>query len=177
MIQIKDYKAYIDDNKGILNLLKENNSILLSRLDDVTKVLDHICKLSRIKKDLNDDYEVIFTTGFDYIHENLESIKIYYEKYFNKDIILLKKYEKAINYILFLEDLIITISDKGKLDASKKNEINLIISSLDKKIQSFSLIDEDIYSDIDLKIETIVDDNVYYTTSYVFSLILEEMGL
>ena len=64
MIQSKDYRAYVCDNKQLIDALKENNSVLISRLSDVFKVLDHIINLERLKKNISDELEVIFETGF-----------------------------------------------------------------------------------------------------------------
>ncbi|CCY08191.1 MAG: hypothetical protein MRZ09_08255 [Coprobacillus sp.] len=178
MIQSKDYRAYVCDNKQLIDALKENNSVLISRLSDVFKVLDHIINLERLKKNISDELEVIFETGFSYIHEELEIIKIYYNNYFNKSITDLLAYENAINYLLYLEDLTEALSEKGKLTKELKQKLEEIINSLDKKIQNKELIDENVFEDYDFFIDTNVPtgDNIY-TTDYIFSLILEEMGI
>ena len=106
MIQSKDYRAYVCDNKQLIDALKENNSVLVSRLSDVFKVLDHIVNLERLKKNISDELEVIFETGFSYIHEELEIIKIYYDNYFNKSITDLLAYENAITNINILKAII-----------------------------------------------------------------------
>lgn len=178
MIQSKDYRAYVCDSKQLIDALKENNSVLISRLSDVFKVLDHIVSLERLKKTISEELEVIFETGFSYIHEELEIIKIYYNNYFDKSITDLLKYESAINYLLYLEDLTEALSEKGKLTKDLKLKLEEIINSLDKKIQNKESIDENELSDYDLFIETniLTCDNIY-TTDYIFSLILEEMGI
>ena len=121
---------------------------------------------------------MIFETGFSYIHEELEIIKIYYDNYFNKSITDLLAYENAINYLLYLEDLTEALSEKGKLTKELKQKLEEIINSLDKKIQNKELIDENVFEDYDFFIDTNVPtgDNIY-TTDYIFSLILEEMGI
>ena len=178
MIQSKDYHSYVCDSKLWRQAIKENNSVLISRLSDVFKVLDHIINLERLKKNISDELEVIFETGFSYIHEELEIIKIYYNNYFNKSITDLLAYENAINYLLYLEDLTEALSEKGKLTKELKQKLEEIINSLDKKIQNKELIDENVFEDYDFFIDTNVPtgDNIY-TTDYIFSLILEEMGI
>lgn len=175
MIQSKDYRAYLCDNTNLLNALQERNSILVSRLEDVKKVLDHICNLERIKKNISDDYVVIFETGFSYFHEELELIKIYYNNYFNKDINLLIKYQNAINYVLYLEDLSEALSEKNKLSEEGKNKFTEIIKILDNKIQNQNEITENELNDYDCIIENYLPNDNIYTTDYIYSLILEEI--
>ncbi len=176
MIQSKDYKAYIYDNNDILNILKKQNTVLQYRIEDVKKVLDHICNLERIKKDINEEFTIIFETGFSYLHETVEAIKIYYDKYLNKNQILLKKYDKAINYILFLDDYLESLKEKKLLTQEFKTKCEKIIDELENIIQNKKEFNEDLLDGfnnlLDEDISSLPD---VLTTDHIFSLVLEEL--
>lgn len=176
MIQSKDYKAYIYDSNDILNILKKTNSVLQYRIEDVKKVLDHICNLERIKKDISEELTIIFETGFSYIHETLETIKIYYDKYLNKSTNLLQKYDKAINYILFLDDYLESLKEKKLLTQEFKTKCERIIEELEKIIQEKKEFNEELLDGfnnlLDEDISSLPD---VLTTDHIFSLILEEL--
>ena len=78
MIQTKDYLSYVASNKDLLELLENNSSILYYHLKDVVYVCDYISDFfSKNKKnESNDDLNIIFETGFKYLYEQLEQIKL-----------------------------------------------------------------------------------------------------
>ena len=101
MIASSDYKHYFSDNQALINNLKNNKFVLYERFKDVIYSLDFIAENYEKYEhhESGTDFEDIFEIGFSYFHSEFEQIKIYYEEYFKKDIILLKKYDLLINLV------------------------------------------------------------------------------
>lgn len=180
MIQSKDYLSYVAGNKDLLHLLENNNSILYYHLKDVIYVCDYINNFFRKNKknDSNDDLVVIFETGFKYLYEQLEQIKIYFEKYFNKDYFLFKNYELLINYALYIDDFTECLAEKEHLTAHRKNILSTLAKDIDKLIiEKASWTDQDI-DQFNQIINSCLPSNIeILTTEDIFASIAEEIEI
>lgn len=180
MIQTKDYLSYVAGNKDLLDLLENNNSVLYYHLKDVIYVCNYISNY--IKKsnqnENNADLEVIFETGFKYLYDQLEQIKIYYEKYFNKDYFLFKHYELLINYALYIDDFTECLSEKNHLTAHRKNILSTLAKDIDKLIvEKASWNDQDI-DEFNQIINSCLPKNIeLLTTEDIFASIAEEIEI
>lgn len=176
MIQSNDFKGYLKDNHHLIMELHHHDSILISRLQDVLKVLWYICEYEEEGNLINEEQEIFFETGFSYFHEQLEMIKIYYSKYFKSDLHYMLEYERAINYSLYLGDLSEALSEKGYLTKKAENTINKLLDELEAIIREKKKIDENIFDSYDLQIENILPkDEEIHTTDFIFSLIIDEL--
>ena len=113
MIASKDYKSYLQANENLFQLIDDNSPVLHDRFHDVIIVLNYICTLEEESEPVEEEFEVIFETGFSYLHEQLETIKIYYKNYLKENLNDFKKYENAINYILMLDDFTEALKEKN----------------------------------------------------------------
>lgn len=176
MINITDYKAYIQANYNFLELLRENNSLIYDRLNDLLKVLGFIELLADQNKQIEEELELIFEVGFSFLHEQLEEIKIYYNTYFKKNLIKFKEKELLINYYLYINDLEDTLKEKDLFrDEIKgafseiKDDIELCLK--DKKEHTIEVFDG--YNQI---IEQYVPTGTL-TTLEIFAMIVEELEI
>lgn len=180
MIQSNDYKNYISDNKEILNLLEQNNSILYYHLKDVIYVCNYISDFFKKNKESSEteDLEVIFETGFKYLYEQLEQINIYYDKFFNKDYFLFKRYELLVSYTLYIDDISESLSEKEYLTSHRKNILSTLAKDIDKIIvekASWNDADIDKFNEI---INSCLPNNVeILTTEDIFASIAEEIEI
>lgn len=177
MINKKDYDAYIAQNKMFLDMLKRTSPVLYERIYDVTVVLDYITHLFDNTKRIGDELQVIFETGFSFLHEQIEEIKAYYELYFNKEGSLLNKYASFVNYNLYLNDLSETLREqRGALS----EEIILTIDNISEEIDDLMLnnkpADFGILDKYNNYLEGLIPVGTL-TTIEVFALIAEELGL
>lgn len=183
MIQSKDYLSYIQGHKEFITMLSDNNSILYYRIKDVIYVCDYIVNFFNNNKQYqkNDelgDLELIFETGFKYLHEQLEQIKIYYENYFKKDYFLFKKYELLINYCLFVEDFSEALDEKGYLNAHRKNILSTLVKNIDKIISEREAYDEKTIEDFEQTLNATIPSKVEITTTdSIFSDIADELSI
>lgn len=176
MIASKDYKSYLQANENLFQLIDDNSPVLHDRFHDVIIVLNYICTLEEESELVEEEFEIIFETGFSYLHEQLETIKIYYKNYLKENLNDFKKYENAINYILMLDDFTEALKEKNLLH----EEIETAFTDLGKKLDQIimkkeNFTDEDIdYINATIDAYIAQNDGIY-TTDYIFSLIVDEL--
>ena len=177
MINIDEYKSYFNDNYKLIKVLKENNSLTYDRLSDLIKVLNFIMEVFNGKEQVDEEFEIIFESGFAFFHEQFEQIKLYYNNYFNGKYNDFKKYEFFINYSLNLEDMIQSFEEKEALDKDGKEQINKILTEIEdiisnKKTPTLEVLD--IYNQT-LE-DLLFDKPEVLTTIEIFSRIHDELG-
>jgi len=170
---INDYKNYLKDNESIINDI--NNLNMYDRLYDAFKVMNFICAMKETQGTIDQDLTIIFETGFDFIQDTIETIKIYYNNYFNKNLKEFKKYDNAITYLLYLDDIIEVLKEKNLYTEDKLqfigNELeNILINKLEFDVKDTYKYDEAIN-------ECIGNEKDVFTTYEIFSMISEELGL
>lgn len=176
MINVQDYKAYVKQNYNFLELLRENNSYIYERLNDVLKVLGYIELLVDDETKVNEDLEVIFEVGFSYLHEQLEEIKVYYNTYFKKDYPLFRQYEQFINYSLYLDDLEEVLKEKKLYTIDTKKAIDEIAAEIENVLVNKFEPNKDLFE----KFNNLIEANVpigTLTTLEIFGMIVEELTL
>ncbi len=99
-----DYANWKFENYEFISSLVKNKSKTISRFTPVIAVVDYLYDQVVNHKNLNEDEEIIFSTGFDYIFDQFHFIKTLYEYKFNKDIKELEKYSITINLLLYIHD-------------------------------------------------------------------------
>ena len=180
MIQTLDYKNYLNINKDLITLLKDNDSILYYRFKDVIYVCNYIVeffKKNKVNSD-NEDLEVIFETGFKYLYEQLDQIKIYFEKFFNKDYFLFKKYELLINYALYIDDFSESLAEKNKLTTKRKNILTTLAKDIEKLIIEKASWDDTNIDNFNQVINSCIPNNIeILTTEDIFASIAEEIEI
>lgn len=175
-MQNKDFKNYMSDNKAIIDELFNNNSVLLLRIEDVLNVLNFISDACDKGIELEEDEDEIFETGFLFFHEQIEYIKLYYQKYFNKDIKKLLEYESLINYYLYLIDLEETLKEKSYYNNSRKKIFDDIYTEIENIITNKDDFDPFITEKYDSLIESCLpNDKDLMTLSMIFSRIADEI--
>jgi len=176
MINIKDFKSYFLQNYEFIELLRENNSLVYDRLQDLFKILGFIELMVDENKEVEEELEVIFEVGFSYLHEQLEEIKLYYNNYFNGDFLIFKKYEKFINYILYLNDLVEVLKEKAIFTDLTKKVIDDIYNGIESILTNKSKIDEKVID----KYNALLEQNVpvgTHTTLEIYGMIIEELAI
>ena len=170
---INDYKNYIKDNENLINNIKNFN--IYGRLSDALNVMNFICAMKDTQGTIDQDLVIIFETGFDYIQDTLETIKIYLHNYFNDNYKELKKYDYVINYLLYLDDITDVLKEKKLYD---ENKLKFIGETLDKVLREkleFNIDDANIF-DVAIN-ECIGNEQNVFTTYEIFSMIAEELGI
>ena len=177
MLYINDYKSYKEANKKFFDVLSTNNSMVFDRFSDILKVLGYI-ELMHDTNRVDEDLETIFETGYFYLYGQMETVKLFYHNYFNSNYEEFSKYEVLINYYLYLEDLLDTLSDDGKLiNKNVKEGIDKIIKKIDTILMEHLTYSDKMLEDINCEINSLSIKNTPLTTQEVFGMIAEERDL
>jgi len=176
MIDLKDYKAYMRDNDSFLDMLRRNDSLVYDRLRDLIKVLGYVEFLVDQGKKVEEELEFIFEVGFPFFHEQLEEIKIYYNKYCNKDYTKFKKYELLINYSLYIYELIDALKERKKYTNEAKKAFGEIQEEIEDIILNNKEEDPELLDRYNNIIESYVEVGTLSTLE-IFGLIVEELQI
>lgn len=100
-----DYANWKFENHELINALVSIKSKIISRFSHTILVVDYLYDM-RIKEDreLNPDLEVIFETGFNYIHDHFLTISEIAKTEYRNNIKEMDKNAKTINLLLYVHD-------------------------------------------------------------------------
>jgi len=149
----KDYAAWKLENQEILEQFQSNNNNIYDRLEPVYAVLNHIYDLVVEGVELDEDYELIFHSGFDYLGTQFEIVKIYYKTLFLENADDFIEYSDLLLYLIYISDV------KNDLDS---NDIDSDIPSL---------------NDLEVTLENMImerNNDIVYTTN-LFNTVFEEV--
>ncbi len=172
MINVHEYKAYMNENNDFIQAFQNMNSLTYIRLANLIKLLNIIVDIEKREKKLTDELEIIFDSGFTFLTEQIEDIKTYYYKFFDEDFDLLFKYEHLINVYLTYEDLMVSIKEQSKLDDSTKKIINDILYEIEDILRNKKELSNERYEEID---EVMMEISSQYPTVKITLEILEEI--
>lgn len=131
MINSREYEAYMKENNDFLQAFQNINSLTYIRLSNLIKLLNIIVDMDKRKKNISDELEIIFDSGFTFLSDQIEDIKIYFNNFFDEDFDLLFKYEHLINVYLTYEDLMVSIKEQSVLDVDTKKTIEHILFEIE----------------------------------------------
>ncbi|HBP26203.1 MAG TPA: hypothetical protein DD618_04555 [Acholeplasmatales bacterium] len=175
MIDTKDYRAYLKQNREWLQMLKANQSIVYERLEDVFNVLEDIDERAAKYAKIEEEYEVIFEAGFLYLHKQLETAKTIYSAYFHNDYFAFRRYEKAVNYLLYLDDLEDVLDEKEKFHGEIKDLIRNTYEKIENIIAAGGFYDDSVLDESDVVLLPYLKGIL--TTIEVYALVAEEMEI
>ncbi len=101
---LQDYANWKMENVEVLERFKHNDSVIYDRLEPVYAVLNHIYEKA-LEEELSEDLETIFQVGLNYLHNQFEIIRVYYDKLFESDCELFESFAPLVGYLLFISDL------------------------------------------------------------------------
>lgn len=172
MINSREYEAYMKENNDFLQAFQNINSLTYIRLSNLIKLLNIIVDMDKRKKNISDELEIIFDSGFTFLSDQIEDIKIYFNNFFDEDFDLLFKYEHLINVYLTYEDLMVSIKEQSKLDDSTKKIINDILYEIEDILRNKKELSNERYEEID---EVMMEISSQYPTVKITLEILEEI--
>jgi hypothetical protein len=165
-----DYANWKLENYDLIESLVKNKSKAIARFTSVIAVVDYLYDEYVKDKKLNEDLELIFSSGFDYIYDQFLMIETLLEKNFNNDINELEKYSKTINLLLYINDFQNEALNykEGTFDLNPLDDLNnKVMAYLDKKENApdeyfaiLSDITSSMFDNLDTEFHTI--DQIYY---------------
>ena len=165
-----DYANWKLENYDLIESLVKNKSKAISRFTSVIAVVDYLYDKYVEEKKLDNDLELVFSTGFDYIYDQFLMIETLLEKNFNNDINELEKYSKTINLLLYINDFQNEALNykEGTFDLKPLDDLNdKVMNYLDKHENApdeyfaiLSDITSSMFDNLDTEFHTI--DQIYY---------------
>lgn len=176
-----DFLAWEKQNEEFLEHLEHHDSILYSRIYDVLRVLDFLSMLDEDSaKDIetNEDLSIIFETGYAYLYNFVNDIKLYLENYFNNDLHKLLEFEDLVNYSLYVEEIKDNLIDENKYDEIISKEFEYILSDIENKLSKQLPFTEETFNDYDNHLESVMPmDKMYKTVDEIFVEVYEALKM
>jgi hypothetical protein len=165
-----DYANWKLENYDLISTLVKNKSKAISRFTSVIAVVDYLYDKFVNEKKLDEDLELIFSSGFDYIYDEFMMIETLLQNKFNNDFNELEKYSKTINLLLYINDFQNEALnyEEGKFDLKPLDDLNdKVMNYLDKGENApdeyfaiLSDITSSMFDNLDEEFHTI--DSIYY---------------
>lgn len=172
-----DYQNYLKEHQDILKILEKQEFFIYERIVDVISVLDAISKQARVEKKVDNEVEMTFDIGFDYLYNELIVIEEFYND-FNKDVLLFKQYDLAIDYILLINELIIILESDNKITPKAKKRLEKALETIISIIYDRKTFGEKEIEEIDNIISSSIPRGYEPDfTSFIFEDIAVEMAL
>ena len=178
MLDLTEYKEYITANKDLLSFLKEKESIIYDRFSDILKVLGYIDFTIDKYGTIEEEYEVFYEVGFGFLYNQLEEVKLYFDKYFNKSYSEFQIYEPIINYALYLDDLKLTLKEEELMNDDINQAINDVLEMIENILELKNGYNEEVFDEFNAIISSQIRiKRRILTTTEVFERIVEELEL
>lgn len=179
-----DYKSFKDENKKLIDFLVKNNSLLLNIMRPVLIVVDYLYEY-RLKNKISKDEEYIFNTGYDYLYDQFQIINTILEQILDDNYNDLKKYEKTINLLLYINDFKQEVLNDDRISNNIDSFLNLesnVYDSLNKKEEYnenyYILLNDLVYKTFDANgIELNTINDIFYNIALEYDLIKEDENI
>lgn len=173
----KDFASWKIENNDTIEQFNKNGSVIYERLEPVYVVLNHIYDLVVDKKQVDEDLEVIFEVGFNYLNTQFDIVKIYFETLFESKCEDFDKYSDMILFLLYIFDLR-TDMDNNDIN-SDIEELNDLEENIENMIMERRDDHEFINSKMNEALAIVFDllDYEYVSLIDVFVEIAENLGI
>lgn len=174
-----EYAGWLLEHEELLSKLKQLDSLLLFRFENVFNVVDHLYNKLIDDPTYNEDDHDNFSFGFHYIHTQVEEIKKILFNVYNNDYLAMNIDAKKVNLLLNTIDFQHELLDLENYDAQSMEQLlnfeTLIISKLTNKEK----IDETLYKKLDdMSLQIFKRLNIeYYPIDSIFLEIADELGI
>lgn len=127
----KDYASWKIENHEVIDTFRENGSIIYDRLDPILSVLDYIYDHLVEGNEVDEDLDTIFNAGFNYLHAQLDIIKIYFETLFESNCDDFVNYSEMVIYLLYIYDIRTDMENNDiDSDIEELNELETCIENM-----------------------------------------------
>ena len=175
-----DYISWKNENRELITSLVKKQSKTIRRFSPVIAVVDYLNDENG-KRNLSEDELLIFSDGFDYIHDQFIIIQSILETTFNNDISEMEKCSQTINLLLYVQDFEAEIDTaKNKAEGNKLSELEQNITNfLEKKENApdeYFLLLDDIIAKIQEKsnVEIHTIDQIFYEIAIEYEIYDED---
>lgn len=175
---VREYNQWLKENQNFLLHLRGHDSSLYTRLAPMYEVLSHLADENENNGlDFDDDLYKIFEIGFEYLHQQLDTCKLYLENTFKQDFHHFLEYDKVVGYLLYLEDLKYEMIE-NKVEFKKVN-LDRLVSYLETLMNEKKEVPDNLNLYVDSEVHKVVDVNDWEFRSIIdiFVEIAETLGI
>ncbi len=183
---LKDYANWKMDNAEVLETFKQHGSMIYDRLEPVYAVMDYVYQRAINHGTLNEDLETIFQVGLNYLHDQFEAIRIYFEKLFEGDCGIFENYAVLVGYLMFISDFRADLEgledslDFTSLDDVENTIENMIATRENNYVYAGEILNEatqDIVEQLDFEYVSIIDIFVEIARNLGVAIHNDEMSI
>lgn len=175
-----DYASWKAENKDFIYKLVRNESITIRRFSPVIAVVDYLFEKVSKNEKLNEDEELFFSMGFDYIYDCFYKIKSILDFTFKSNYEEMEKCAKTINLLLYINDFQAEALELGKepSEMAKLDELEDVVNNLLEKHDNvldehFALLDK-ITEDLFYHDEITTIDQIYSEIAISYGIYNDE---
>jgi len=175
---LKEFNTWDKENHDFIEELHEHHSILYDRLLPVYAVLDTLAKQS-ITGDIevNDDIDKIMVVGLEFLHDQVNTCKLYIDTVFQGDFHEFLTYDQVVNAMLFIDDLKYELAEK-EIEYDR-NALEQFEDELEDLMNKKKPIESELNLYIDDKLSKVINHQEIdlYGIVDIFSDIADTLGL
>lgn len=169
-----DYKNWLLENNDFLSHLSHHDSVLYMYLKDVIISLNYIDGLEEEKIDA--DMRSIFDTGFAYLYDFVDELKIILENYFNNDFHKFLEYDVFIHYYMYTAEIRDVLIDDNVYNEIVKEQFEYILEKIELILQGNLNNDLSFIDDFNNRMMSVMPmKKTYLTISDIFVEVLDRL--
>ncbi len=174
-----EYAGWKLEHSELINNLKQMDSLLILRFENVLNVIDHLYdKLIDDPEFSEDDYDN-FTFGFYYVFDQIEEIKRILSEFYHNDYFLLNLDAKKVNLLLNTIDFQNELLNIENYDQTSMQFLLDFEADLIQKLTNKQEIEDSMYEKLDVEsLKMFKKMNLeFYPIDSIFLEIADELGI
>lgn len=174
-----EYAGWILEHDDLLSKLKQLDSLLIFRFENVMHVVDYLYNKLIDDPTFNQDDHDNFTFGFHYMHAQVEEIKKVLANYYQNDYLALNMDAKKVNLLLNTIDFQHELLDLENYDAKSMEQLLNFESLIISKLTNKEKIDDTVYQQLDdMSLIIFKKLNIdFYPIDSIYLELADELGI
>lgn len=144
-----DYANWKFENYELINALITLKSKIISRFSHTILVVDYLYDKRCKDGKLDPDFEVIFETGFNYIHDHFMTIQTILKSEYRNNIQEMDKNAKTINLLLYTQDFENELMDKPNYKQEDYKKLSDFEDTVDGYIERHEEVPDELFAVLD----------------------------
>lgn len=174
---IKEYLLWRKEHHDLLEELEEHEATLFDRIYPVLRVMDFLSAESFDWSVAEDDLYKIYQIGQEFLHDQIQTIRIYLEKVFQGDFHDFFAYEAVINYLLYVEDIRYEFTEKGY--ESIPDDLDVLLDELSEIVEKKQVIPDLLGVMVDERVKALASDlyQEFYSIIDIFMDVADTLNI
>ena len=144
-----DYGNWKFENHELISALITLKSKIISRFSHTILVVDKLYNQYVEEGELNPDLEVIFETGFNYIHDHFLTISSILKSEYRGNIQEMDKNSKTINLLLYVQDFEAELLNQPNYDEIDYDKLSKFEDKVNEYIESHKEVEDEMFAILD----------------------------